>query len=152
MGNDAGGTLQNLQTGDGEFNQLLRVDAGMSIPIKSKKVSAYANTYVGFNNRTNNFSDEFRFGLEAGLSLFEKKFLVIGRMNLVKSLKNGADASEITSTSIFSNNSEYTNVGVELAYNFSKKIGMSVSYDSAINGEIIFASPAYSVGVFYKLN
>lgn len=151
LGNDAGGSQQNLQTGDGEFNQLVRIDAGTGIPIKSESLSAYANAYIGFNNRTKGFSDEFRYGLEAGLSLLDNKFLVIGRLNAVKSLKNGSATEDVTSTSIFANNTEYTNLGVELAYNINEKFGVSVSYDTALSGKIIFASPAYSVGVFYNL-
>lgn len=152
LGNDAGGSQGNLQTGDGEFNQMLRLDAGTSIPIKAEGISAYANAYVGFNNRTNGFSDEFRYGVEAGVSLLNQKLLLSGRMNAVKSLKNGKDASEVTSTSIFSNNSEFVNIGGEVAYNINKKIGVAVSYDTAISGKIILASPAYSVGVFFNLN
>ena len=46
LGNDSGGSQGNLQTGDGEFNQILRLDAGTSIPIKAEGVSAYANVYL----------------------------------------------------------------------------------------------------------
>jgi len=151
LGKDSGGSQGNLQTGDGEFNQILRLDASTSIPVKAEGVSAYANVYIGFNNRTNDFSDEFRYGVEAGVSLFNQKLLLSGRLNAVESLQNGKDASEITSTSVFSNNSEYINVGGEIAYNINEKFGVSASYDSAVSGKIILASPAYSVGVFFNL-
>ena len=151
LGNDSGGSQGNLQTGDGEFNQILRLDAGTSIPIKAEGVSAYANVYIGFNNRNNGFSDEFRYGVEAGVSLFEQKLLLSGRLNAVESLNNGDKGNEVTSTSVFSNNSEFLNIGGEIAYNINEKFGVSVSYDSAVSGKVILASPSYSVGVFFNL-
>ncbi len=150
LGNSAGGTQGNLQTGDGEFNQLLQIDAGTGINL-GKKVDAYANAYVGFNNRTNGFSDEFRVGLEAGLGLLDKKLWVIGRLDVVNSLKNGATAAETTSTSIFANNTEFTSLGGEVNYYVTKKVGISVGAATALAGEIILASPSYSVGVFLDL-
>jgi hypothetical protein len=56
------GSQKNLQTGDGEFNQLLQADIGTSIQF-FQKINGYTNGYIGFNNRTNGFSDEFRWGL-----------------------------------------------------------------------------------------
>ena len=53
FGEDAGGTAGTLQTGDGEFNQILRVDVGKSFQLG--QLNAYANAYGGFNNRTNGF-------------------------------------------------------------------------------------------------
>ncbi len=66
-GQDVGGRQMNLQTGDGEFNQYLRLDAGTSLG------NSYVSAYAGFNQRTNNFSDEWRAGLEAGTTFCERK-------------------------------------------------------------------------------
>ena len=60
-----------MQTGDGEFNQILQIDAGTAFKVKN--TSLYANAYVGFNNRTNGFSDEVRYGIEAGGSFLNNK-------------------------------------------------------------------------------
>ena len=55
------------------------------------------------------------------------------------------------SGSIFANNTEYASLTFETAYYLSNQWGLSVGYTSALSGEIIFADPAYSVGVFFDL-
>lgn len=144
LGNDSGGSQGALQLGDGEFNQLISIDAGTGWQVGN--IPFFANVNVGFNNRTRDFSDEIRFSAEIGANLFNKKLWVIGRLNGSESLKNGLAAAN--ATSIFANNSEYISVGAEMAYNITEKFGVSASYASAVRGEIIFASPSYSVGVF----
>ena len=150
LGKDVGGTEENLQTGDGEFNQLFQVHAGTGFTIGQS--SAYASLLAGFNNRTNNFSDEWRYGIEGGVALFDQKLWTIFRLNGVESLKNGATAASITSTSIFANNTEYTSYAIELAYYLTTNLGISATYASAFRGEIIAAAPSYSFGIFYDMN
>lgn len=149
-GKSVAGTQKNLQTGDGEFNQILQIDAGSGFKL-GKKINAYSSAFVGVNNRSNGFSEEFRYGLEFGLGLLNQKFWVIGRLNGVESFKNGATAETITSTSIFANNTEFSSYGVEAAYYITKKWGVSASVASAFRGEIIAAAPSYSIGVFYDM-
>jgi hypothetical protein len=149
IGNASGGRDGNLQTGDGEFNQILQLDAG--VPLSLGKIPAYFNTYVGMNNRSEGFSDEFRFGLEAGLGLSKGKLWLIGRIDGVESLKNGSLGTDINSTSVFANNSEFTSASVEGAYYLTKKLGVSASFATAFRGEIIFAAPSYSLGIFLDI-
>lgn len=149
-GTPSAGTQGNLQTGDGEFNQMLQIDAGAGFNL-TQKINSYFSTYVGFNNRTNGFSEEFRYGLEYGLGFMNRKLWVIGRIGGVESFKNGATAATTTSTSLFANNTEYTSFSVETAYYVTKRVGFSASYAGAFRGEIIAAAPTYSVGVFYDL-
>ncbi len=149
FGNPEGGRDKNLQTGDGEFNQMIRLDASAGGNLGS--IPIYGSAYVGLNNRTNGFSDELRFGVEAGVSFFDQKLYVIVRMNGVKSLLNG-DTSMPISTTVFANNSEYLSFQPEVLYNFNKKFGISVSQGTAFYGKLIFARPTYSAGVHYILN
>lgn len=150
LGKDIGGRDQNLQTGDGEFNQMLRIDAGTGFTI-GKNTNAFANVYAAYNNRSNGFSDDIRMGIEGGLALADSKLWLIGRLQGVQSRLNGSQGNQSTGTSIFSNNAEYTSVGAEISYKFTDKIGVSVGYDSAVSGKIILASPSYSFGVFLDL-
>jgi len=150
LGKTGQGELGILQTGDGEFNQMIQIDAGTGFQIGG--TSAYASTYVGFNNRTDGFSEEFRYGLEFGAGLLNQKLWVIGRIGGVESFQNGDVTAANTSTSIFANNSEYTSFGVEAAYYLTKNFGASVSFASAFRGQIIAAAPSYSVGVFYDMS
>ena len=150
FGNSEGGPNKNLQTGDGEFNQLLQLDLGMPLG-GGENTSFYGNIYAGFNNRTNDFSDEFRYGLELGAGLMKNKLYVVGRLQGVESFQNGKTAAEITSTSVFANNAEHLSVGGEIAYNIIKKFGVAASIMTAVSGKIIFAAPSYSVGVYFNL-
>lgn len=149
FGNSSGGAQNNLQTGDGEFNQMIQLDASTAFSIKSSTV--YGTVSAGFNNRNKGFSDELRYGVEAGVSFWKSKIWVIGRITGIESLKNGTASGESNSTSIFANNSEFTSYSAEVAFYVTKKFGVSASYASAFRGEIIFANPSYSVGVFLDL-
>ncbi|MDH3648603.1 MAG: hypothetical protein OEQ53_02915 [Saprospiraceae bacterium] len=149
LGESAGGTEGNLQTGDGEFNQMLQVDAGVSFG--SSETPLYANAFFGANNRTNDFSDELRYGIEFGAGLANQKLWLIGRVQGITSLKNGKEPSEVSSASIFSNNAEILNAGAEVNYYLTKMLGISAGFAAPLSGEIIFAAPAYTVGVFYDM-
>lgn len=150
LGISEGGVAGNLQTGDGEFNQIVQMDAGYSFKVHPK-VATYANAYVAYNNRTSGFSDEFRYGIEVGAGLFNQKWWLIGRLNGVESMQNGSLAGDINSTSIFANNTEFTSWSFETAVYATKKLGFSASYSSAFRGRLIFAAPAFSLGVFLDI-
>lgn len=150
IGKASAGTQGNLQTGDGEFNQIIQIDAGHGFSL-GKKASAYFSGNIGVNNRSNGFSDEFRYGAEMGIGLAKNRVWVIGRLSGVESFKNGTAAGEVTSTSIFANNTEFTSMGVEAAVYATKKFGFSVGIAGAFRGEIIAAAPSFSAGVFYDL-
>lgn len=147
-GKDVAGKMSNLQTGDGEFNQILRFDAGTGL-YSSDKLSTYANIYAGFNNRTEGFSDEYHYGAEIGLGVLDKRLWIAAKLNIVESLKNGNDASSAMSTSIFANNTEYASVAFELSGYVTKRIGLSAATAGAFHGELIAAAPSYAVGIFY---
>lgn len=148
-GQASGGSQGNLQTGDGEFNQILQIDAGSGFKIGG--LNAYASVYTGFNNRSNGFSEEIRYGAEFGVNIVAKRLWLSGRLIAVESLKNGATSASITSTSIFANNTEFTSIGIEANLYLTEKIGISLGAAGAVRGEIIAAAPAYSVGVFYDM-
>ncbi|MEP5614283.1 MAG: hypothetical protein ABJP45_18675 [Cyclobacteriaceae bacterium] len=150
LGNNAGGRDGSLQTGDGEFNQMIQFDLSKSASFG--KISAYANVYAGLNNRTNDFSDEFRFGGEIGASFLKNKLWLIYRINVLESFQNGLTSADGSSgTTIFANNTEFASYSYEGAFYITDKLGISASYASVFSGKIIFANPAYSVGVFLDL-
>lgn len=145
LGNDAGGDTQILQTGDGEFNQMISIEASRSL----RKGRAWISTLVAFNNRSNSFSDEFRLGLEVGHKLGER-WIINAKLLSVNSLNNGNDL-ETPTNGIFSNNIEYLAFTPEVAYQFKGKFGVSASVGTALNGRRVLASPSYSLGVFMNL-
>ena len=150
-GNSSGGSQNNLQTGDGEFNQMLMVDAGTGFNL-SRNIPAYVSAYVGVNNRTENFSEEFRYGVEFGVGVFNKRLWLNTKLNVVESFKNGATAEDVTTVSVFANNTEFASVAFEANYYLNDRLGLSTSVAGALRGEIIAAAPSYSVGVFYDMN
>ncbi len=144
------GQFGTLQTGDGEFNQMLQLDLGKSINLE--KADLYFTGYVGFNNRTKGFSEEFRYGLEAGVGLFNKKLWLNSKLQAIESFKNGETAATTQNTTIFANNTEFISISVEGNYFITKNFGVSASYISAFRGEIIAAAPSYNVGIFYNID
>lgn len=146
LGIDTGGDTGVLQTGDGEFNVMLTLEASRSF----NQGKGYVNTLVAFNNRSNNFSDEFRIGAEVGHWLGGKRFLAALKVLSVNSLYNGSDF-ETPSNGIFSNNIEFLGVTPELNYFFNDKFGASAAVGFAPYGKRVLASPSYSVGLFMNL-
>ncbi len=148
LGENAGGLAGNLQTGDGEFNQIFRIDAG--IPLGGNDAfSAYGNVYGGYNLRIRGFSDEIRYGAELGIGIFSQKLYVTGRYDVIKSRNN--EESGAIDGSFFANNSEVTSLTGEISYQITSKVGVSASYGTALDGKIIYAAPSYSFGVFLKV-
>jgi len=143
LGDNGASNANALQTGDGEFNQMLRVDASHSFYPKKFYVSAYG----AFNNRTKGFSDEVRFGAEIGLTL--KKFIPIFKVSTVHSLFNG-DVG-VVQNGVFSNNIEFISPALELNYQLTEKVGISGSMATALAARNILASPNFGIGVYLKL-
>jgi hypothetical protein len=143
FGKPVGGRSQILQTGDGEFNQLIRIDASHSFYPKPVYISAFA----GFNNRTKDFSDEIRWGAEIGFTF--RKFIPILKFAAVHSLFNGN--AEVLQNGVFANNTEFLSPTVELNYQPTEKWGISVSGGFAFRARNILAAPNWSAGLYFKL-
>ncbi|RIA08282.1 hypothetical protein OE09_0091 [Flavobacteriaceae bacterium MAR_2010_72] len=148
-GDSSGGSDGSYQTGDGEFNQFVKLNIG--IPFSLANAPMYSKTYAGFNNRTKDFSDEFRTGLEIGINVLNNKLWIIGKSDVVKSLKNGNLNAQNNQGNIFANNIEYVSLGGEAAYYITEKLGVSLNYTSAVSGRIISAHPSYSGGIFLDI-
>ncbi|MFY0629224.1 MAG: hypothetical protein JXR05_02515 [Flavobacteriaceae bacterium] len=149
-GNEAGGTNGSLQTGDGEFNQFLSGALGYSTQVGGFPL--YAKTYFGYNNRTKDFSDELRYGLESGINLLNKKAWLIARLDVVHPLNNGNFSNPNTVPgSIFGNNVGFIGIGIEANYYITEKIGLSLGYIGAADGRNIAANPTVNGGIFIDI-
>ncbi|MFN0081516.1 MAG: hypothetical protein ACKVOM_03280 [Ferruginibacter sp.] len=144
-GNNAGGDSKILQTGDGEFNQLLRVDASHSFYPRP----FYVSVYSAFNNRTSGFSDEYRYGFDFGYT--GKKFNAIFHLNSIMTLNNGKTTGANVNNGIFSNNLEMVLPSIELAYDVYKNFGVSVAAGYPISGQNLLNSASYKGAIYYKL-
>ncbi len=148
-GQDAGGNDGSYQTGDGEFNQLAQIHAGISFNIG--QANFYNKFSVGFNQRSNGFSDELQGLGELGMSILNKKGWLIARLSTKQSVNNGRLDATNSEGSIFANNVEYTNIGAEGVYNISNKWGVSLGYSYPLSGKIIYAAPALSGGLLFSM-
>ncbi len=143
LGNNAGGVSGILQSGDGEFNQMIRADISHSF----YPTPLFASVYTAFNNRTKGFSDELRYGADVGYTV--KNISFIAHVNAVNSFQNGNTIS--TNNGIFSNNMEYISPAIEVLYETKKGFGLSISYSTALSGKNVLAAPSFGGGIVYKL-
>lgn len=134
-----------LQNGDGEFNQMIMLEASHAFYPKP----VYVSVGAGFNNRTKGFSDEFRYSFELGIQPF-KNFNAALKIYSTNSLNNG-DSDGGAGSGVFGNNVEYFSFGPELSYELENNIGFTVSAAFATSGQNLLAAPNYGVGVFLKL-
>lgn len=130
-----------LLTGDGEFNQLVKLEAGYG------HGPWYTTGYVGINNRTLGFSEEFRYEAEFGYRLLKGKILAGLKVSGVESLNNGGAVSN--GMGLFANNVSYTAVTPEISYFHKENLGLSVSASGAFRGQNVLAAPAFTAGIFY---
>lgn len=147
LGNKSGGNNGTLQTGDGEFNQRVSLDISTSFSVGN--VNTFYAINVGVNNRTQGFSDEFRYGIETGL-IVNKKIIGIFRLQGLKSFKN-ASFTETNGASLFASDTEYLSYTFEVGYEIKGKYGISANMGKAFSGNLIFADPSYSIGVHVKI-
>jgi hypothetical protein len=143
IGIAGGGESGTLQTGDGEFNQMLRVDVSRSFN------KFYGSAYLGYNHRTNNFNDEIRYGVEGGLSAAKWYFIL--RLFGIKPIENEDFVETGQINGIFGNNIEYLSFTPEVIYSFSDRFGASAAFGGAFYAKRILAAPNLTFGVFLKL-
>jgi hypothetical protein len=130
-----------LFTGDGEFNQMLKIASGAGAD------KWWVQGGVGFNNRTENFSDEIRFDAEFGYKFLNKKLMTMLKVGGISPLDNGKAAT--TKTGLFSNNVAYTSPAIELMYFVKPNFGITFRGAGAGSGaRNVQATPSFSLGVF----
>lgn len=136
--------VDGLFTGDGEFNQMLKIAVGTG------KKKWWTQGALGFNNRTKGFSDEMRYDFEVGYKFFNDRLLAIFKINGIESLNNGTSTDKAAATGLFSNNVEFMGLGPELLYYINKKknIGASFRFAGALKGQNVLAAPSIAVGLF----
>lgn len=144
IGEPSGGETGLLQSGDGEFNQLVLIDWGYSFWPKS----AFISGSLGFNNRTRGFSDEIHATFDAGVTI-GKSWTVLVKTYLVRSLFNGTAPQ--ANTGIFSNNTQFLSFGPEVNYQAGERFGISGGAFFATAATNVLAAPSLEAGLFWKL-
>lgn len=134
-----------LLTGDGEFNQWFKLQFGRSF----YPLTMYFSSEVGFNNRTEGYSDEFYYAVEIGYS-FNNRFSIAFKARGIESLKNGDETVVGGMGGLFANNQSYLSYGPEITYNLNRVFGISAGIEGATRGENVLSAPAFSLGLFLK--
>jgi protein XagA len=106
-----------LYTGDGEFNQIVKLASGVG------KGNWWLQGGIGYNNRSKDFSDEMRFDAEFGYKLLKSKLLAMLKFTGVSPLDNGK--APLSATGLFSNNVSYFAPAIELMYYIKPKYGVA---------------------------
>jgi len=148
-GADAAGIDGSYQTGDGEFNQLLQGNVGKSFSLGGQ--GFYFKSYLGYNNRTEGFSDELHSYAETGTQFLKSKLLLLTRMHWIKPLYNGTLDASNANGAIFANNIESLVLGGEIAVLLSSKWGISLGASTPLYGKVIYRASSFSGGVFLNL-
>lgn len=141
LGKSSGGNSGLLQTGDGEFNQLMELYVSKSVG------KGYLSLSSGLNHRTKGYSEEFRYGLEAGRKF--GGFWGIVRIAGVESFGNGSKPY-VETYGNFTDNIEYLAISPEISYGFNENWGLSLSAGFAAFGKNVMASPSFSFGVYMQ--
>ncbi len=137
-----------LQTGDGEFNQLFRIDASGGFTLF--RSNGWANLYTGYNHRSQDYADEVHYGFEAGLDISKDKLSITLRLAGIDALGDDENASNINPQSLFSNFREYLSFSPEITYYIRQTWGTTIGAGTALSGKNIFANTTFTIGVFYK--
>ena len=133
-----------LWTGDGEFNQLVKAEAGLSIT-----ESIYGVAGAGYNFRSEGFSDEFHFDTEIGIGLLDNRVFAALKFFGRLSMDNGDD-DVFGGYGMFSNNTGFVSYGPEITYISKKGLGISFNTFGASYGRNLLAAPSFSIGIVYK--
>ncbi|MGY5351927.1 hypothetical protein ACXGQW_05110 [Wenyingzhuangia sp. IMCC45533] len=141
-----------LPLGGGEFNQGLTMSAGLPL-IGFSKFATYANFYGGANNRPDDFSDEWRYGLEFGIG-YNNKLWLFAKQDNIQSMDNvdiDPNPSRVNANELFGNGFETRSVNLELAYYVTPKFGISLSYLNTFDGQLVLKGNTYTGGLFWNL-
>jgi len=134
-----------LLTGDGEFNQLVRIQAGHSF----YPSPLYFTADFGVNNRSEGYSDAVHYGAEIGYTL-QGKFLLIFRVRGLESFENGSENIAGGVGGLYANDQRYLAYGPELNFFLNEVVGLSAGFEGAIFAENEPATLAFSFGIFLK--
>ncbi len=132
-----------LYTGDGEFNQQLAVELGQGF---SK--AGYVVASLGYNNRTQGFSDELAYRLEVGSPLVGPVSGAL-RVGGVEPMRNG-DAV-LAGRGLRGNDQRMTRYGAELRLAISPVAGIALSAERATRVQNGLGGTVFGTALFVRM-
>ena len=142
---DVYGQENKFALSDGEFNQIISLEAGHSL----YPLPAYISGSIKFNNRNEGYSDQIYAGVESGYKV-QKDLLLNLRFNYLKSLKNGSKEVFENVIPIQANDQEYLAVRFGAFYNFYKNYGIAATADLGLAAKNVLSAPVFSIGFYIK--
>ena len=132
-----------LVLGDGEFNQAVIFNAGHSLyPLPS-----YITWGLGYNNRTEGYSDEIFAYLEGGYSFMERKLTLILKVRGLFSVDNGDGLAKGGYGKVFADEQSYIAYGPTINYKLNKNLGINASVTTGAAASNIISALVYRVGI-----
>lgn len=128
----------NLQTGDGEFNQLIGIRVFQPV---GRRISLMGR--LAFNNRTKDFSNEIRYSLELAYRMGRLK--ATGRLVGIESLFNKEGVNSLNG--LYSNHRELVLPGLEISYSWKSRWSVFVSADVTAAGRNTLAGTMVGGGI-----
>jgi len=138
-----------LQTGDGEFNQIVDVNAIHKFRLFSS--DTWLDVHVGYNHRSREYADEIGYGMAWSILLPNNKVTAGVRFDGREAMGNPENASFINPQSLFSNFASYLNFSPKLTFHIYESLGTIIEAFIPLSGRNIFASPSYTLGISYAM-
>jgi len=142
---DSGSDI-DLWSGDGEFNQHLSLQVGHSL----YPVPGYLKAEIGYNNRQgdddpiDDYSDELRYGLEAGYTVAERLGISLWLRGI--EVLGKADDEFRSRYEI-----EYLSYGPQVDFYVTPNAGITASMSKFTRAHNMLDAPAWEFGLFLKL-
>ena len=135
----------SFQTGDGEFNRQLGFNIGTGYSLGN--TPGYFKSNLGYNFRTEGFSDEVHIALENGFQFLDNQLLLLGSLHLTKSVKNG-ERESIDDVSFFVDKLENLVARVETAFELFDHFGIGFGVAHPIWGRLGFEATSFFGGIY----
>jgi len=143
-----------LRLGDGEFNVTARMLAGKSF----FPTPLYVSADLGFNFRTNNFSHDVPFNIEAGYGLLDNRLYVIlliaGRESLSNKATLGSNpsAAELSAAGLglYGNNLEFLAIVPKVFFRIDERWAIAASYATAVHGRNVAGGIVLAGGIAHE--
>lgn len=111
----------------------------------------YEFVSVGAAIRSNDYSSEWRLGIELGYQLI-KRIFIIGVIDIVQNFENGnaIESANQLGTGLYLNNQSYSALGIKGIVGLTDNVGISGAFYGAGSGNLVAKSPSINFGLYYK--
>jgi len=143
----------NVKANTSEFNQALGLRTDLdawsvlpSISVGRSTETSYTQAFIGYAWHSNDYSHHFRFGLEAGLNILDKHWLIFF-VDIYDALENGnriEDANNLL-TGLFLDNQQFGGIGLKAIIALPAGIKLNLGVGGAIFGDLVPSQGATSI-------